>query len=194
MEVRFFRTRTCYRKPKHVVQNEKSGHKNPNNSHNSDDEIILKYNSIKETVKGAHNGTQHLNSSHSKTSPIYCIEVQLTNAQCHIASLFIVWYRVCCAIQLICTFETKQEKITVSCHQHTSMATSIGMPYTKTLFQCAAMIYGVFIIDVVFRPEPRSGSKSSNPLVRCLFLDLLLMGLRGCASAMGEIKTPILLF
>ena len=27
-----------------------------------------------------------------------------------------------------------------------------------------------------------------------LFLDLLLMGWRGCASAMGAIKTPILLF
>ena len=67
-----------YGKPlKGVVQNEKNGHKNPNNSHNYHDERELK-----EIIKGAHNDTQHQNNAHPENSPIDCDGMQLTNAQC----------------------------------------------------------------------------------------------------------------
>ena len=49
----------------------------------------------------------------------------------------------------------------------------------------AAIMYGMYKIN--------GQNISSNPQVSAL-LDLLLMGWRGCASAMGVIKTPILLF
>ena len=52
-----------YRKPKHIVPNEKNGHKNPNNSHNyhyeNHDETI--------SVKLAHHDTQPQDSAHPKT-------------------------------------------------------------------------------------------------------------------------------
>ena len=54
----------------------------------------------------------------------------------------------------------------------------------------------VYIMNGVFGPEPRSsgGNTSSNIQVRRLFIDLILMGWKGRASAMGVIKAPILRF
>ena len=43
----------------------------------------MKYNFIKELVKGTHNDTQHQNNAHPKSSPIDCGMAQLANAQYH---------------------------------------------------------------------------------------------------------------
>ena len=51
-----------------------------------------------------------------KNSPIDCEEVQWTNAQCHMVPISILWYTDSWTIQLKYTFETKQERITVSYH------------------------------------------------------------------------------
>ena len=55
---------------------------------------------------------------------------------------------------------------------------------------------GMYITNGMHGPEQRSseGNTSSNPQLLALIPRLLLMGWRGCASAMGVIKTPILLF
>ena len=45
--------RTSHRKPKRVVQNEKNGHNNPNDVTTIMMKIMMKKNSIKETIKGA---------------------------------------------------------------------------------------------------------------------------------------------
>ena len=42
--------------------------------------IMMKYNSIKEIVKEAHNDTQHQNNTHPKTSRTDCDGAQLANA------------------------------------------------------------------------------------------------------------------
>ena len=42
--------------------------------------------------------------------------MHLTNAQCHMLHIPILWYRECWTIQLQCTFLTKQETITLSYH------------------------------------------------------------------------------
>ena len=105
-----------YRKPKHivVVQNEKNVHENPYNSHNYYDENHdgkELYQNIRKIVKGAHNETQHQNNAHTKTD---CDGVQLTNAQCHMIPISILWYREVWTIYLKYTWETKQGRLTVS--------------------------------------------------------------------------------
>ena len=54
---------------------------------------MLKFSYIKELVKGTHNDTQHQDNAHPKSSPIDCDGVQLKY-----------------------TFDTRQERITVSYH------------------------------------------------------------------------------
>ena len=51
---------------------------------------------------------------------------------------------------------------------------------------------GIYIMNGVLGPEPRSsgGDTSSNPQVSALIPRPALMRWRGCASAMGVIKTP----
>ena len=78
--------------------------------------IMMKWNSIKEILKGAHNDTQHQNSARLRTSAIDCDGVQLTNAKYHMVPISILWYRESWTIHLKCTFETKGERITVSYH------------------------------------------------------------------------------
>ena len=39
------------------------------------------------------NDTQHQNNAHPKSSAIDCDGVLLTNAQCHMAPISILWYR-----------------------------------------------------------------------------------------------------
>ena len=51
-----------------VFQKVKNGHKNPDNSHHYHDEKMMKYNSIKEIVKGAPYDTQHQDKAHPKKS------------------------------------------------------------------------------------------------------------------------------
>ena len=55
--------------------------------------LTMKYNFIKGIVKGAHNDTQHPNSTYPDASPMDCDKVQLTNAQCHKVFISISWYR-----------------------------------------------------------------------------------------------------
>ena len=86
--------------------------------------IMMKYKSLKEIVKGAHNDTQHQNSTHPKISSIDYDGVQLTNGQCHVVPISKLWYSESWTMQLKYTFETKQERITVSYnpthyHSHT---------------------------------------------------------------------------
>ena len=52
-----------------------------------------------------------MRTTHTQNSPIDCDGVQLTNAQCHMVPISILWYRESWTIQLKCTFETKQERI-----------------------------------------------------------------------------------
>ena len=76
---------------------------------------------IKEIVTGSPNDPKHQNSAHPKHSPIDCDGVLLTNVQCHMVPISILWYRKYWNIQLKCTLETRQERITVSnhsIHQH----------------------------------------------------------------------------
>ena len=56
-----------------------------------------------------------------KPSPIDCNGVLLTNVQCHMVPISILWYREYWTIQLRCTLETRQWTPTVSnrpIHQH----------------------------------------------------------------------------
>ena len=62
------------------IQNEKDGHEIPIIVTNVMMKIMMKKNFIKEIVKGAHNDTQHKNSTHPRASPIDCNVAQLTNA------------------------------------------------------------------------------------------------------------------
>ena len=73
---------------------------------------------MKDIVKEVPNDTQHQNNAHPNNSPIDCDGVQLTNAQCYMVPISILWYRECWTMQLKCTFETKQEMITVSYPPH----------------------------------------------------------------------------
>ena len=55
-----------------------------------------------------------------KTRPVDCDGVQLTNAQCDMVPISILWYKEPC-IQLKYTTETQQERITIShypTHRH----------------------------------------------------------------------------
>ena len=76
----------------------------------------MKQNSIKELAKVTHNDTQHQNNAYPKNSPVDCDGMQLTNAQCHMVSISLLWYREYWIIQLKYAFETRQERITVSHH------------------------------------------------------------------------------
>ena len=83
--------------------------------------IMMKYYYVKKIVTGTLNDTQHPNNASPKTSPIDCDGVLLTNAQCHMAPISILWYIEYWTIQLKCPLETRQETITVSnhpIHQH----------------------------------------------------------------------------
>ena len=71
--------------------------------------IMMIIYSIKELLKGTHNNTQHHNNAHPTSSPVDCDEVQLTNEQCHMVLISILWYRESWTAQLEYTFETKQE-------------------------------------------------------------------------------------
>ena len=114
-----------YKKPKRVVQNEKDGHENPNNSHISDDENH-------DEIESYHGNSKRSRKWHTtpeqrtpKNSPIYSDGVQLAYAQCHMVPISISWCRESWTIQLKCTFKTKQERITVSydlthLHGHTN--------------------------------------------------------------------------
>ena len=89
---------------------------------------MMKYNSIKEIVKGVHSDTYHQNGAHPQNRPIDCDGVQLTNAQCFMVPISISWYRESWTIPLKCTFETKQGKKQYHIIQHTIMATpTFGM-------------------------------------------------------------------
>ena len=57
--------------------------------------IMMRNNSMKETVERSPNDTQHQNNAHPKNIHIDCDEVQLTNAQCYMVPLCILWYREC---------------------------------------------------------------------------------------------------
>ena len=88
-----------YRKLKRVVQNwKKMAIKIPIIG-----TIITMNFAIKAILKGAHNDTQ-----------CPCDWVQLTNAQCNMVPISILWYRESWTIQLKYTFQTKQERIIVS--------------------------------------------------------------------------------
>ena len=100
-----------YRKPKHVVENVKSGHKIPTIITTIMMKIVKSRKQQKENIM-----TLNTRATHTQNSPIYCDGVQLTNAQCHMVPIFILWYRESWTIQLKYTFETKQEKITESYH------------------------------------------------------------------------------
>ena len=81
----------------------------------------MKYNTITEIVKGAHNDVQHFNKAPPKISPLHCDGVQLTNAKFHMVLISISSDIKCLTIQLKCTFETKLKMISVSyraTHQH----------------------------------------------------------------------------
>ena len=79
---------TLYRKSKRVFQNKNMAIKIPFTVRS----VMMKQKSINELVKGTHNDTQHQNKTHPKPSPIDCDGVQLTNAQCHMVPISILWY------------------------------------------------------------------------------------------------------
>ena len=51
--------------------------------------VMMKYNYIKDVVKGAPSDTQH-QKMHKQNSPINCDGMQLTSAQCHMAPISIL--------------------------------------------------------------------------------------------------------
>ena len=57
-------------------------------------------------------------------------------------------------------------------------------------------MYGMYIMNGVYGQNQGRQEETHHPthMFRRLFLDLLLMGWKGCASAMEVIKTPIILF
>ena len=50
--------------------------------------IVLKYNSIKEIIKEAPTDTHHENNTHTQNRPIGCDGMPLTNAQCHMVTIW----------------------------------------------------------------------------------------------------------
>ena len=74
--------------------------------------VVMKYNSIKETVIVAPNDTQLQSNAHPQISPIDYFGVLLTNVQCQMVPISILWYREYWTVQLKCTLETRQETIT----------------------------------------------------------------------------------
>ena len=157
----------------------------------------MKYNSFKELLKGTHNGAQHQNNAHPKTSPIDYDRLQLTNAQCYVVPISMVCYRESWTIKLKLIFETRQERITVShhpthCHGHTnSWYVYFSQNERISIIKNAAMTYVMYIIiHWVHGPEPMSSgwNKSTTYRFRHLFLDLLVMGWKGCV--MGVIALP----
>ena len=102
------------------------------------------------------------NSAHTK----YSEGVQRTNAKYHMVSLSTEQGRIVCVRACV-----------VCC---------------VCVCVCAYIIFGMYlIINWVYGPEP-SSSETHHPTQRFwrLFLDLLLIGRRGCASAMGVIEFP----
>ena len=107
-----------YRKPKREVQNEKNGDKTPNNNHYDDenhDEIELYQGNSKRSTYW------HSIPEQRTPSSIDCEGVQLTNAQCLMVPISILWSRESWTIHLKYTFETKQYHII----QQATMATPI---------------------------------------------------------------------
>ena len=104
-----------FRKPKHVIQNKNNGHKNSNNNPNYHDDIEL-YQEISRRNTGWHSTPEQRTL---KNSPIDCDGVQLTNAKSHMVHISILWNRESWTIQLKHTFETGQERATVSFSSNT---------------------------------------------------------------------------
>ena len=129
---------------------------------------------------------------------LYSDGVLLTNVQCHMVLISIPWHGEYWTIQL--KTHLKPDSIKSSNTPAWPHQRLVCMSLRKS-FNCknAAVMCGMYIIKEVHGPEPRSseGNTSSNPQVSALIprsLFLLSMGWRGCASAIGVIETPILLF
>ena len=139
--------------------------------------IMTTYSSIKEILKGAHYDTQLKKNAYPKNNPIDCDGVQLNNAQCHVVSISILWYRECWTMQLKCTFETKQDIIIISyhpTHQHGHTNVWIVCLLERVFFNYLDCSYNVWYVykNGVYGPEARSsgGNTSSNlhwDLTRC---------------------------
>ena len=154
--------------------------------------IMMKYNYIKKIVTGAPNDTQHQNNAHPKSSLIDGDGVLLTNAQCHLVPISILWYWECWTIHLKCAFDTKQETITVSyhpTHQHGHNLWYVSLlkdPFLIT--KIVAIMYDMYITTGVYGPEPRSsgGSTSSNPQVSALIRRPALNGMQRMCQRHGS--------
>ena len=75
-------------------------------------------------------------------------------------------------------------------HQHGHTNILVCMSLSKNIFQSksVAIMCGMYIINGAHGPEPRSSG--GNLQVSVLIPRPVLMGWRGCASAMGVIKLP----
>ena len=131
------------------------GHTNPNDSHNYHDE---NHDEIEFYQRNSdRSSTQHNNNTRpKKTSPIDCNGVLLTNVQCHMVPISILWYREYWTIQLKCTPEARQEIVTVSNHPiHQHGHTNFCHVFIS-IIKIASIMYGMYLISGIHGPEPRS--------------------------------------
>ena len=144
--------------------------------------------------------TPNVRTTRTQYNHIDCDGVQLSNAQCHMVPISILWYRECWTMQLKCTFETKQEIITVSYHQ----THQHGHFWYVCLLERAFLItcsYNVWHMYVYNKWSIRARTKvvRRKHIIHPTRFDAysstcFKMGWRGYANAMGVIKIPILLF
>ena len=158
--------------------------------------IITKYNSIKKIVTGAPNAIQHLNNAHPNTSPIDCDGVLLTIAQCHMVLISIPWHREYWTIQLKAHLKPDSIKSSNTPAWPNQLLVWMSLSGFILISKNAAIMCGMFIINGVHSQNQGRQEETHHPThrFRRLFLDLLLVVCRGCASATGVIKSPILLF
>ena len=111
----------------------------------------------------------------------------MTNVQCHMAHISILWYTECWTIQLKCISETKQEIISLSYPKNTSMAKQllVCMSLRLIYFKYFNNSYNVWYVYNKWSIRTSTKEVAHHPTHKLwrLFPDLLLMGWWGCASA-----------
>ena len=174
-----------------------NGHKNPSDSHNNHDEnpdgIEFYLGNSRSTWW---HSTLEQRTPKNQSDWLYSHGVLLTNVQCH---RYLYPYH---DIENTGTYNWKHTwNHTVSnhpIHQHVHTNFWYVCLFERVYFnrKNAAILCGMYIINGVHGQNQGRQEETHHPThrFRCLFLDLLWMGWRGCASAMGVIKTPILLF
>ena len=147
-------------------------------------------------MKRTHNDTQHQNNAHRKNSPIECDGVQLTNVQCHMVPISISRYRESWTIQLKYTFETRQERITVSHHNTPSWPYQLLVCIClseRTYFNYLECSYNVrYVFSIKLSILNRTKVVRRKHIIQltgfCDYSSTCFWW--GCASAVGENTLP----